>query len=282
MKAMRNRYVLVLVALLSAVVLTGDRPAYSNGEFTILLTNDDGYTSPGLKALVEAFAPIAHVVVSAPATQKNGSSGAITYRDPIYIRRVKIVEGVESYAVSAMPATAARVGLESVLNRKPDLVISGINSGPNLGSSILVSGTVGAARQAALLGVPAIAVSRGGRADYNQVAALTRKIVEALRAADMIKPGLLLNINVPAGEVRGVRVVRQSMVRSTENYEKRTSPRGQDYLWSRWRPAKDSDDGTDIGSFNKGYATITPLVVDQTASAKMGPLKDLKLSTKNK
>lgn len=275
MKFMRNS-LLVFLLVFSLTVAGGGVPATGGPEFTILLTNDDGYRSPGLRALVDALKPIARIVVAAPTDQKSGVSMAITYREPIFVRKVDMGEGVEAYAVTAMPATAARVGLESLMEVKPDLVISGINSSENVGSAIPISGTVGAARQAASLGYPAIAISREGRADYNAVAAFVRELVEALRADDRIKPGLFLNVNVPAGEARGVRIVRQSMVRDTENYEKRVNPRGATYYWSRWKPATDESEETDIGALAQGYITITPLVLDQTDAGAMAPLRGLK------
>lgn len=263
-----------LLVLVWQPVVAG-QAAPPDSEFRILLTNDDGYDSPGLHALAEALAPVARIVVAAPAKEESGTSGSITYRDPIFVRRVNIGLEVEAYAISAKPATCARVGLEVLVDGLPDLVISGINSGPNLGIVSFASGTVGAARQAALVGVPSIAVSRGRPADYKAIAAFVRELVEVLRAEGSLEPGLFLNVNYPAGETRGVRVVRQSMAPDSENYQRRENPRGQVYYWSGWRLPEDSSEETDVGAFAKGFITITPMRVDQTDDSRLAPLRGL-------
>ena len=266
MKLARTQLGLVLLVVITAGVSVGGSRVESETPFTILLTNDDGYNAPGLRALAEALASTAHVVVAAPASQQSGASMAITYREPIFVRPIKLTADVSGYAIQARPATCVRVGVESLLERKPDLVISGINSGPNLGIVSFYSGTVGAARQAALLGIPAIAVSRqrGDSDDYTVAAIFIRELVEQLRTQRELRPGLLLNVNVPAGTPRGVRVVRQSTAPDRENYERRTSPRGQVYYWSRWQPPSDSDENTDVGAFAQSFITIVPFKIDQT------------------
>ncbi len=253
--------------------------AEPDAPFTILLSNDDGYDSPGLHAVAEALAPVAHVVVAAPATEQSGSGNGITYREPIFFRHIELFAGVSGYAIQARPATCVRVGVESLLESKPDLVISGINRGANLGIVTFYSGTVGAARQAALLGVPAIAVSMQGDApdDFATAASFIRELVHQLRVQRVLRPGLLLNVNVPAGKPRGVRVVKQSTAPDRENYERRTSPRGQDYFWSRWTPPADQDENTDVGAFAQGFITITPLLIDQTDVRELDSLRRLEL-----
>ena len=266
MKPARTQLGLVLLVVITAGVLVGGSRVESETPFTILLTNDDGYDAPGLRALAKALASTAHVVVAAPASQQSGASMAITYREPIFVRPIELTADVSGYAIQARPATSVRVGVESLLERKPDLVISGINSGPNLGIVSFYSGTVGAARQAALLGIPAIAASRqrGDSDDYTVAATFIRELVEQLRTQRELRPGLLLNVNVPAGTPRGVRVVRQSTAPDRENYERRTNPRGQVYYWSRWMPPSDSDENTDVGAFARGFITIVPFKIDQT------------------
>ena len=269
----------VLAALPLSAVYDGPATERDN-DFLILLTNDDGYDAPGLKAMVETFAPNYHVVAAGPAEQQSGVSNAITYREPIFVRKVNLVEGVDYYSVTAFPATCARIGIESLSPRRPDLVISGINSSENLGGSVLLSGTVGAARQAAMAGVPSIAVSRGRGADYHKVAETALQLVRQLREEGKIEPGLFLNVNVPA-DPKGFRIVRQSMARDTENYERRVNPRGFVYYWSNWTPPKETSDATDIGAFAQGYVTITPLKLDQTdggAMAAFGTLESLPTS----
>ena len=139
-------------------------------QFTILIANDDGSGAPGLIALVDSLSSIAEVFVAAPSEQQSGTGHGITYRDPITVREVPNDLGVPWYAVGARPATTVRLALTTLLDAPPDLVVSGINSGANIGLDTWVSGTVAAAREAAFHGVPAIAVSRGGNADYAAIA----------------------------------------------------------------------------------------------------------------
>lgn len=165
--------------------------AEPDAPFTILLSNDDGYVSPGLRAVAEALAPMAHVVVAAPSTEQSGSGNGITYRKPIFFRHIELFAGVSGYAIQARPATCVRVGVESLLESKPDLVISGINRGANLGIVTFYSGTVGAARQAALLGLPAIAVSMQGDDpdDFATAASFTPRAGPPIARSAGIAPG---------------------------------------------------------------------------------------------
>ena len=255
-------------------------PALGAAEgFTILLANDDGYDAPGLHAMIEAMRPLGEIYVSAPAMEQSGKGHSIaTSREPIFVNEKKQLDGKTWYAVEAPPATCVRLAIMSLLPRRPDLVISGINRGDNLGLySNPLSGTIGAARDAAIFGVPAIAVSMGGNkdGDYAATAAYVRELVEELRAKQMLKPGFFLNVNRPAGEVKGVRVTRLSLKPSIEDYERRTSPRGRIYFWSRFRPPEDDVEGTDIWAFRRGYITLTPLALDATDGAAMDKLRVL-------
>lgn len=267
-----------LVIILIVPAVPGSEPE-SDASFTILLSNDDGYEAPGLRALAETLASVAHVVVAAPATEQSGTGNAITLREPIFVLPIELIEGVSGYAIRARPATCVQLGVESLLERKPDLVVSGINRGANLGIVTFYSGTVGAARQAALLGIPAIAVSMQGNdaEDYAAAAAFIRDLVKQLRGQHALRPGLLLNVNVPAGTRRGVRVVRQSIERDRQTYQRGAHPRGPVYYWSLWRPPTDEDKNTDVGSFALGFITITPLRIDQTDALAMDSLRQLGL-----
>lgn len=248
--------------------------------FTILLSNDDGFDAPGLRALIEALRPLGDIYVSAPAMEQSGKGHSIiTTREPIFVNERRQPDGKTWWAVEGPPATSVRLAVESLMARRPDLVVSGINRGDNLGlSSAYLSGTMGAAREAAIVGIPAIAVSMGGNneADYAATAAFIRELVEDLRSKNMLKPGFFLNVNRPAGEVKGVRVTRMSMKPSQEDYERRTSPRGRVYFWSRYRPPEDTEDGTDIAAFRRGYIVLTPMVLDVSDRAAMEKLQGFK------
>lgn len=270
--------ILVLVWMWVPTALAQDAP--TGPRLTILLSNDDGYDAPGLKALVEALAPIAQLTVAAPAEQQSGAGHGITYREPIIVNRMDRDGGIPWYSITARPATCVRLGLEALMTAKPDLVISGINRGENLGVVTFISGTVGAAREAAFDGLPTMAVSLGGNNsdDYKAAAAYVRRLVEQLQAQKLLRPGLFLNVNVPAGVARGikgVRITKLSLKVPGNKYERRASPRGQLYFWSTYEPVTEDVEGTDVQAFEQGYISITPLSLDQTATTELDALRVL-------
>jgi 5'-nucleotidase len=272
----------ILVLCAGAFILVPPASAQEAPErtFTILVTNDDGYNTPGIRSLVDSLVPVARVVVAAPAEQQSGVGHGIRLTNPIKVDEFANAHGVKWYAVDARPATTVRLALDALVDSLPDLVVSGINVGDNLGLTSWISGTVAAAREAAFHGVPAIAVSMGAgtREDYAAAAGVIRELVERLRDEEVLQPGLLLNVNLPAPSsmpLKGLRVVRQSTAPNTANYEPRTSPRGLLYFWDMWQPAFDDVEGTDLYHFNRGYVTITPLKIDQTDEVALESLQPL-------
>jgi 5'-nucleotidase len=265
---------LIVFLFLFGFISTQDRA--SEG-ITILLSNDDGYDAPGIKALVEALRPLGEIIVAAPAVEQSGVGHGLTLRAPIMVNERKQPRGPSWYAIEGPPATCVRVALEVLLPRRPDVVISGINRGDNLGTTVYHSGTLGAAREAALVGVPAIAVSIRGEdeKDYAAAAAFTRQLVELLRTKQLLKQGLFLNLNVPAGERKGIRLTRLSMIPRPETFERRVSPRDRLYFWPVWEQLKDDAEGTDVWAFVRGYITVTPMVLDVTAMPEMKSLREL-------
>jgi 5'-nucleotidase len=233
---------------------------------TILLTNDDGYEAPGLRAMARALAPLGKLVVAAPLENQSGMGHATTVRQFVLVRPYEILPGIESYAIQARPATCARLALESLLPEKPDLVVSGINRGMNLGIVTYYSGTVAAAREAAFLGIPALAVSMQGNDedDYARTAAFVAQLVADLHAQGRLRPGLFLNINAPTGERRGVRVTRQSTTPTPQLFERYTNPRGELYFWSDYRSLGEDEEGTDVWAVAERLISITPLRINQT------------------
>lgn len=268
----RERKILILIVWLLLVFTAGPVAAQSAGSatpggLTILLSNDDGYDAPGLKALAEAMRPLGEIYVAAPAVEQSGKGHSIlTTREPIFVTERRQSNGVMWYAIEAPPATCVRLAIESLLPRRPDLVVSGINRGENLGITVYLSGTLGAAREAAIAGIPAIAVSMDGNdpKDYATTATYLRGLIEEMRAKGLLKPGFFLNVNHPRGDAKGVRVARLSTKATLEKYERRSSPRGRVYFWSAWEPLKDDDEGTDVWAFVRGYITLTPMALDVT------------------
>jgi 5'-nucleotidase len=215
---------------------------------------------------VDALAPVGTVIVAAPAFEQSGKGHSLTLREPIMVSERKQPNGATWYAIDAPPATCVRLALESLLDRRPDIVISGINRGDNLGATVYHSGTLGAAREAVFSGVPAIAVSMRGdeMKDYLATAAYIRRLITELRSQGLLKSGLFLNVNAPAGGFQGVRVTRLSMKLRPDGYERRISPRGRLYFWPVWEQLKDEAEGTDVWAFVRGFITITPMVLDVT------------------
>ncbi len=268
---------LAMVFLAHTPVLAGDA---SLGRVTILLSNDDGYDSLGLRALVEALAPVGEIIVAAPAVEQSAKGHSLILRDPIMVSERKQPHGPSWYAIDAPPASCVRLALESLLEQRPDIVISGINRGDNLGATVYHSGTLGAAREAALSSIPALAVSMRGdeAADYATTAAYVRELIADLRSRGLLKPGLFLNVNVPAGGYKGVRVARLSMKLRPERYERRTSPRGRVYFWPVWEQLKDEAEGTDVWAFVRGFITVTPMVLDTTDTQALEAFRILETS----
>ena len=269
--------ILLLIILLLAAPLGAQKS--DSGRFTILLSNDDGYDAAGLKGLIAALQRVGEIIVAAPATEQSGIGHALILRAPIVVNERKQPNGATWYAIEGPPATCVRLALESLLPRTPDVVISGINRGDNLGTTVYHSGTLGAAREAALVGLPAIAVSMRGddEKDYAVAAVYVRQLVEQLRAKHLLKPGFFLNVNVPAGERKGVRVARLSLKPRPEGFERRVSPRGRIYFWPVWEQLKDDEEGTDVWAFVRGFITLTPMMLDVTAPQAMDALRALEV-----
>ena len=268
---------MVLVLVLGPAA--GARAA-DNGGLFILLSNDDGYDAPGLRALAEALAPLGTVVVAAPHENNSGVGHATTTREFVRVRDVEIVPGVKGWAIAARPATCVRMALENLLEgKRPDVVVSGINRGENLGIVVNYSGTLGAAREGAVAGVAAIAVSMGGNepADYKRTAELVGELIAQLKADARLKPGLFLNVNAPAGEPKGVMVTRQSTKATPQLFTRFTSPRNTLYVWPDYAGRTEDEEGTDVWAFQNGYVAVTPLQLDSTDTGSLGWLKEMKL-----
>lgn len=234
----------------------------------ILLSDDDGIAAAGLLAVYPELARLGAVTVAAPAENQSGMGHGITYVEPILMREIDPlvkVEGAQGkwYRIVAKPATCVRLALSSLLTEKPDLVVSGINRGDNAGLSIYVSGTLGAAREAAFDGIPAIAASQaiGPGMDYRAGAAFVGRLAaEVLRRG--VPRGTLVSVNIPAGAIKGVKVVPHALLAGVNTYERRENPRNETYFWNVWKePAAEGLD-TDVGAVRNGYIAVTPLRIE--------------------
>lgn len=238
----------------------------------ILVSNDDGFHAPGIIALYKAVADLGEVTVVAPATEQSGVGHAITSFNPIKIKKQKFDGQYEGYSVTGTPADCVKIAGSVLLGQLPDLVISGINLGPNVGISVIYSGTVSAAAEGTILGIPSMAVSLDTFKDpcWDTAAHIAR-----LLAGKILKNGLppatMLNVNVPnlpLDKIKGLVITRVGRSRFAEVFHRRTMPRGDVYYWMDGElvPLEDVK-GTDIQAVSDGYGSITPISFDLTNHA---------------
>lgn len=237
----------------------------------LLLTNDDGVFAAGLEALRQAMVDLAETVyIIAPDRERSATGHSITVHRPLRVREASFQPGhCHGWIVDGTPADCVKLGLDSLLPQPPDLVISGINYGPNLGTDVLYSGTVSAAMEGLINGVPAMAVSLAGHGEpqFDQAAAFVRRFVPLLlQQRERLGSGTLLNVNVPPGTPLGFRVTRLGNLRYADAVTRRTDPRGRDYYWMAGKPFSpdDEDPDTDVGAVKNGYISITPVHFDLT------------------
>ena len=249
----------ILLAVFLLIPLAAPRAAQP---YRILITNDDGVRAPGILAVAQALKPLGEITIVAPATNQSGKGHSITIEDPIYVEAVTLPGDLPATSVAGTPATSVKLALGALMQQRPDIVVSGINRGWNLGAVAYVSGTVGAAREAALAGLPAIAASLSTEeTNYAPAAQIVRQVVEMARKTGMDR-GVFLNVNVPAGPasaIKGIQLTRQSRLTGTERFEEQRSPRGRRYFWSVWNEPAGDPEGTDVWAVEHGFAAVTPL-----------------------
>jgi 5'-nucleotidase len=234
-----------------------------------LLTNDDGIYARGLLALYQELSQDAECLIVAPEVEQSAVGHAITLSRPLMVRKARKNGSFLGYAVSGTPADCVKIGLGELAGGPVDLVVSGINRGANVGINILYSGTVSAATEAAIQGVPSLAISLDTHeeADYTTAARFARKMAAFLLENPL--PNVALNVNVPAvpeEEIRGVVVAKQGRARLMESFDKRVDPRDNTYYWLAGEtelPSQEQDD-TDASALKRGMITVTPIYYDLT------------------
>jgi len=243
----------------------------------ILVTNDDGIRAPGLLALEAALARVGEVHTVAPFFEQSGASRRITLRKPFRYETA----GPNRYAVDGTPTDCAMMALALLLDFRPDLVVSGVNNGPNLGENIFYSGTVAGAAEGAKWGVPAIAVSVNARVDidYGPAADFAARLAERV-IEHGLPPQVALNVNVPHPSYRGVALTRQSAKISRNLMVETFDPYGRPYYWMHEEvPLASAEPGSDYAAIRDGLVSITPLRFDHTAHDLLGELEDLAAAT---
>jgi len=268
----------VVLGLLLAAACGGTAPEPSSRPLKILVSNDDGIDAPGILALAEALLPLGTVTVAAPRDPRSGVSHGVTSDRPIgVVERER--QGMTWFSIDALPATCVRLALEKLLPERPDLVVSGINWGENLGAVTFYSATVAAAREAALLGLPAIAVNLAGRkgTDYAAAAGILADIVRAL-GKDGIPKGTFLNVNIPdlpKESIRGVRITGQDTRAPLNFFEKSVTPDGATEYKPSWKHLEPAGKDTDIWAVRNGYVSVSVFGIDQSAATDPRALKHL-------
>lgn len=247
----------------------------------ILLTNDDGYQAPALLALARALNQIGRVTVFAPDHNWSAAGHTKTMHKPLRITQTELADGTPLYVTTGTPSDCVGLALLGMIPEAPDLVISGINHGSNLGHDVTYSGTVAAALEGAVSGLPAIAASQELAPDYQPDYAFAAGIVARLAAhtlAHGLLPNSLLNVNfpaLPADQVRGIQITRLGRRIYRDVLIRRLDPQGRPYYWIGGDPpGGEPVMGTDIGALAQGYISVTPLNLDMTDQAQLARLRE--------
>lgn len=239
----------------------------------ILIANDDGYLSPGINALQVAMNRLGKATIVAPDRNRSGASNSLTLTHPVHVRQ----QSEYVYAVEGTPADCVNIALSGLLDFDVDIVVSGINDGPNMGDDVLYSGTIAAAMEGRFLGQPAIALSMASHdpGHFETAAVVAEKLVSHLAAAPLPRD-TILNVNVPdvpTELLNGLRLTRLGSRHPAANAIRQESPRGETLFWiGAAGEINDSSDGTDFHAVSENYVSVTPLTVDLTAIDSLQPV----------
>ena len=277
------RYRLLLALLLGVCIfapLQAQRPAQP--PYRILISNDDGVRAPGIAAVAQILQAIGEVIIVAPAENQSGKGHSIITSEPIFREDLALPNGLKAIGLTATPATAVNVAIRNIVTPKPDLVVSGINRGYNLAYAAYLSGTVGAAREGAIHGVPAIAASlseAGAPRDFIYAAE------EVLGVARRIKqwglpPNTFLNVNIPAmpqGGYKGYMVTTQAQMKAgTESFAAMKHPQGRVVYWNVFEEkGASAPQGTDVWAVENGYVSVTPMKLSEYDPSQVDRLKGI-------
>ncbi|MFV0345257.1 MAG: 5'/3'-nucleotidase SurE [Bacteroidales bacterium] len=234
----------------------------------ILISNDDAYFAKGLQVLIDCASKFGDVVVVAPAAPMSGKSHSITSEFPLRATLVDNDKCLKFYKVNGTPVDCIKLAFSELLDVRPDLVLTGINHGSNTSVNVLYSGTMGAAMEGCLHGVPSVGFSLCSHsliADFSNTIPYIEAVIKRVLDEGLPKH-VCLNINFPKGKIKGMRVCRQAEGKWVEEFDKRSDPRSMDYYWltGQFESAEQNDNDGDVGFIDKGYASIVPVKVDMT------------------
>ena len=246
----------------------------------ILITNDDGIFAPGIYALWEAMQEVGQTTVVAPDTEQSAVGHAITLSDPLRVEGIHRTGGFEGFAVSGTPADCAKIAIRSLMDKKPDVLVSGINRGANLGNNIIYSGTVSAATEGTMLGIPSVAISINSfnSDEFRGAKETAIKVVHYL-INNTLPSGTLLNVNVPycpPEEIKGIKVTRQGNQYFQDDFDQRKDPRGRTYYWMKGKIVDDDQElYYDSKAVCDGYVSITPIHFQMTNESYFTKLEEI-------
>ncbi len=248
----------------------------------ILLTNDDGIYAPGIAALAKTLSKISDLTVVAPDTERSAVSHAITLAHPLWSKKVKLNQKFFGYGVSGTPADCVKFGMDVILKKKPDLIVSGINFGDNDGCSVFYSGTVAGAREGALLGIPSMAISLATfeNPDFTYAAKIGAKLAQRIYQ-NGLPLATFLNVNIPnlpKSRIKGILATTQGMMPIHGAFHKRLHPNLREYYWMSGKiPQHKEDLSVDTYALEQGYVTITPILCNLTHTAALQQIRDWRL-----
>ncbi|MBI4886999.1 MAG: 5'/3'-nucleotidase SurE [Acidobacteria bacterium] len=249
--------------------------------YYILVTNDDGVRAPGIAAVAQALQVIGTPVIVAPADNQTGKGQSVVTAEPVFRQDMTLPNGLPAIGLTSTPASTVSIAISNIVKPRPDLVVSGVNTEYNLGLSTEVSGTVGAAREAARHGIPAIAASMSGAAFPRDLVFAAEEVVWVARRVKQygLPPNTFLNVNIPGvppGGYKGYQITRQGQVRTgQEGFAEMKHPSGRTIYWSVYneRVSAPQPEGTDFWAVENGYVSVTPMSIDETDRAQFDALK---------
>ena len=251
--------------------------------YRILVTNDDGVNAPGIAAVAQALQAIGTPIIVGPAENQTGKGQAIVTSETVFRQDLTLSNGLPAIGLTATPASTVSIAIRNIVMPRPDLVVSGVNTEYNLGLSSQVSGTVGAAREAARLGIPAIAASMSGASFPKDLVYAAEEVLWVARRVKQwgLPPNTFLNVNipgVPAGGYKGYMITRQGQVRTgTESFVEMKHPSGRTIYWNQYseRKSEPQPEGTDFWAVENGWVSVTPMKIDETDTSQFDDLRQI-------
>ena len=277
----RLRILVVLLAAFCLLIPLDAQQFRQPPPYRILVTNDDGVNAPGIAAVAQALQAIGPPIVVGPAENQTGKGQSIITSEAVFRQDLTLPNGLPAIGLTATPASVVNIAIRNILMPRPDLVVSGVNTEYNLGLSTQVSGTAGAAREAARHGIPAIAASMSGAAFPRDLVYAAEEVVWVARRVKQwgLAPNTYLNVNipgVPAGGYKGYMITRQGQVRTgTESFVEMKHPSGRTIYWNQYteRKSEPQPEGTDFWAVENGWVSVTPMKIDETDASQFEALR---------